>query len=333
MTTPDLRIAVLGVGQMGGYHVDTLTARTKGARVTVVSDYSHERATEVASAVGARVVDDPLEAVTADDVDAVVIASPGQFHEAQVLACLEAGKPVLCEKPLTIEAGTAYDVVLAEAKLDRPLVQVGFMRRFDAEYLALRETIASEELGSALVLHCAHRNPAVPEHFDSTMMLTDSVVHEVDSARFLLDEEIVAVRVFAGVATSAAPSGVQDPMLVVFETEGGRLVTDEIFVRTTHAYEVRTELVAERGSAMIGLGHALQTSAGGRWGGQVTPDFVARFGQAYADELQAWVDGARRGEVAGPGAWDGYAAAAVTEAAVEALRTGERVEVRMGLRP
>ena len=94
-------------------------------------------------------------------------------------------------------------------------------------------------------------------------------------ARFLLDEEIAAVQVIAGVATSAAPAGTSDPMLVVFETESGRIVTDEIYVRTGVAYEVRTEVVGERGSAIIGLDQNLQVkTTDGRWGGRITPGFV-----------------------------------------------------------
>ena len=123
-------------------------------------------------------------------------------------------------------------------------------------------------------------------------------------------------------------------MLVVFETESGRIATDEIFVRTGVAYEVRTEVVAENGSAIIGLDQNLvRKTTDGRWGGSLSPGFVERFGDAYHTELQRWVNAARQGTIDGPGAWDGYAAVAVCEAGVEAVRTGRRVEVQMGARP
>ena len=166
------------------------------------------------------------------------------------------------------------------------------------------------------------------------MMIRDSVVHEVDVVRFLLDEEITAVSVHKPTATSKAPEGVSDPMLVIFETESGRIATDEIFVRTGVAYEVRTEVVGENGTAIIGLDHNLvRTGTDGRWGGAITPGFVERFGAAYHTELQHWVDAARRGTIDGPGAWDGYAAVAVCEAGAEAVRTGQRVQVAMAARP
>ena len=326
----DLRVAVLGAGMMGAFHAKALSSRVRGARVTVVSDVFAEKAEALAAEVGARVVDDPIAAIDDPEVDAVLIATPGATHESQVNACLDARKPVLCEKPLTTEISSAYALVKKEVALGQPLIQVGFMRRFDAEYVALKDLIGSGDLGNPLIVHCTHRNPAVPDFFDSEYMIRDSVVHEVDVARFLLDEELRIVQVLKGVATSAAPDGTSDPMLVVFETESGRLVTDEIYVRSGVAYEVRTEVVGERGSAIIGLDQNLQVkTTDGRWGGRITPSFVERFGAAYDTELQRWVNAALAGTIDGPGAWDGYAAVAVCEAGVEALRTGRKVAVAM----
>ena len=330
----DLRVAVLGLGMMGTFHLAALNARVRGARVTVVNDLLVEKAQQLAARVGARAVDDPIAAISDPEVDAVLIATPGASHEAQVNACLDAGRPVLCEKPLTTDVASAYRIVQQEAQRPSPLIQVGFMRRFDREYIALRDLIRSGGLGNPLIVHCAHRNPAVPDYFDSEHMIRDSVVHEVDVARFLLDEEIRSVQILRGRATSAAPEGTSDPMIVVFETESGRLVTDEIYVRTGVAYEVRTEVVGEQGSAIIGLDHNLQTkTTDGRWGGKITSGFVERFGQAYDTELQRWVDAARRGTIDGPGAWDGYAAVAVCEAGVQALRTGQKVDVALEPKP
>ena len=333
MTEP-LRIAVLGVGMMGACHVDALSKRVRGARVVVVNDFFADKAATVAGSVGARVVADPIEAVRDPEVDAVLIATPGAAHEEQVNACLDRGVPVLCEKPLTTDIDSAYRIVQHEASLGRSLVQVGFMRRFDAEYVALRKLIADGGLGNPLLVHCTHRNRALGDHFNSELMIRDSVVHEVDAVRFLLDEEITSVQVIKGVPTSIAPPGTSDPMLVIFETESGRIVTDEIYVRSQVGYEVRTEVVGETGSAIIGLDQNLQVKAtDGRWGGQITPSFVERFGAAYDTELQRWVDAARAGSIDGPGAWDGYAAVAVCEAGVEAVRTGAKVAVAMQPRP
>jgi myo-inositol 2-dehydrogenase/D-chiro-inositol 1-dehydrogenase len=326
----DLKIAVLGVGMIGSFHVDALSKRVRGAKVTVVNDYLADKAAEVAEQVGARVEDDPIAAINDSEVDAVLIASPGDAHAEQLNACLDRGIPVLCEKPLTTDIASAYAIVQKEKALGKQLIQVGFMRRFDPEYAALRKMIADGNLGRPLMVHCVHRNPAVGDHFNSEFMIRDSVVHEVDSVRFLLGEELTSIEVIKGAATGNAPHGTHDPMLVIFETESGAIVTDEIFVRSGVAYEVRTEVVGEKGSAFIGLDQNLQLkSTDGRWGGKITPSFVERFGQAYDIELQRWVDAAKSGTIDGASAWDGYAAVAVCEAGVLALRSGVKFHVHL----
>jgi myo-inositol 2-dehydrogenase/D-chiro-inositol 1-dehydrogenase len=334
----DLRVAVIGVGMMGADHVARLHSRVSGAKVVVVSDAFAEKADQVAAAVpGCRVITDPLAAIADPGVDAVLVASPGTFHQEQVLACIARGIPVLCEKPLTMDADSSLGVVRAEdeyaAQAGRRLVQVGFMRRFDPEYAELRTLIQSGDIGEPLVVHCAHRNAAVPPTFSSEMMINDSVVHEVDVARFLLDEEIAAVTVLRPKATRHAVPGQSDPLLVVFEMISGRIVDVECFVSTGVAYEVRTEVVAEDGSAMIGLDGGLvrqrRSPAGATRSTALAPDFRQRFGRAYDIEVQRWVDAARRGTIDGPGVWDGYAASAVCAAGVEALRSGQRTPVRL----
>ncbi|HEY9265887.1 MAG TPA: Gfo/Idh/MocA family oxidoreductase, partial [Mycobacterium sp.] len=190
------------------------------------------------------------------------------------------------------------------------------------------------------VLHCAHRNPAVPPSFDSAMIVRDSLVHEVDVTRFLFDEEIVSIQIVTPSANPVAPQGLADPQIAILRTASGRHVDVELFVTTGVAYEVRTEVVAERGSAMIGLDvglvrkSAVRTRGGeagsGSWGGAITPSFKERFGQAYDTEFQRWVDAVHAGtNVDGPTAWDGYAAAAVCEAGVESLNSDRPVAVTM----
>jgi len=341
----DLRIAVLGVGMMGADHVERITQRTKGATVTVVNDYLTEKAEHIAAGIpGCRVIADPLDAIADPDVDAVLLATPGPTHDKQLLACLEHSKPVMCEKPLTTDVSTSLEIVRREAELGRKLIQVGFMRRFDHEYDQLKGLIDTGAFGRVLLAHCVHRNPAVPANFDSTMVVKDSLVHEVDVTRFLFDEEITSVQIIKPAPSPAAPAGLQDPQIAYFTTESGRHVDVELFVTTGVAYEVRTEIVAERGSAFIGLDVGLVRkyatpggsgrSGSGAWGGEITPSFTERFGQAYDTEIQRWVNAVRAGAetgvyIDGPGAWDGYAAAAVCAAGVQSLASGERVSVDM----
>ncbi|HEY9267229.1 MAG TPA: Gfo/Idh/MocA family oxidoreductase, partial [Mycobacterium sp.] len=192
----ELRIAVLGVGVMGADHVARITSRISGARVGVVNDFITEKAEQIASEIdGCRAVADPLDAIADPEVDAVVLATPGTTHEKQLLACLDHGKPVMCEKPLTTDVSTSLAIVQREAELDQPLIQVGFMRRFDDEYMRLKALMDGGELGRPLLMHCVHRNPSVPGYFDSSLVVKDSLVHEVDVTRYLFGEEIASVQI------------------------------------------------------------------------------------------------------------------------------------------
>ena len=329
-----LGVAVIGTGKMGADHVRRIHEVVSGARVSAVVDLDADRAKQVAARVaGCTAYSDPASAMTAADVDAVLIASSGPAHEAALLLALEHDLPVLCEKPLTPDAASALRVLEAEQRLGRRRVQVGFMRRYDAEYMRLKSLLETGQLGRPLMVHNRHRNAASPPFFTSSMLISDSVAHETDVTRWLLGHEIAAVTVLRPTASANAPDGLQDPQFVVFETDGGALSDVEIFVNCGFGYQVQAEVVCERGTARVGDGHAMVTNMAGRWGGTIAQDFVERFADAYDREVQAWVDATRRGEVTGPSVWDGYAAAAVCEAGVRSLDDGGRVTVELVERP
>ncbi|MEU6343846.1 Gfo/Idh/MocA family oxidoreductase [Streptomyces sp. NPDC046977] len=329
-----LKVAVVGTGKMGADHVRRINDVISGARVTAVVDVDAERVKSVAAGIeGCTAYTDPAAAMAAGDVDAVLIASPGAAHEAALLAAFAHDLPVLCEKPLTPDAASALRVLEAEQKLGHRRVQVGFMRRYDAEYLKLKALLDSGELGRPLLVHNRHRNASVPPGYTNANLINDSVVHEMDVTRWLLGQEITAVTVLRPRPSSNAPEGLDDPQLVVFETDGGVIADVEINVNCGFGYQVQAEAVCERGSARIGEAHDLLVNTAGRWGGTIAQDFVERFVDAYDREVQAWVDATRRGEVTGPSAWDGYAAAAVCEAGLRSQSEGGRVEVALVERP
>ncbi|MCH0540821.1 Gfo/Idh/MocA family oxidoreductase [Streptomyces sp. MUM 203J] len=329
-----LGVAVIGTGRMGTDHVRRISRVTSGARVAAVVDVDGDRAKAVAEGAGdCTPYTDPDAAMADPDVDAVVIASPGPAHEAALLAAFARGLPVLCEKPLTPDAASALRVMEAEQRLGTRLVQVGFMRRYDAEYLRLKELMDGGALGRPLMLHNRHRNADTPPGFTSAMLINDSVVHEMDVTRWLLDQEITAVTVLRPRPSGNAPEGLDDPQLVLFETDGGVIVDVEINVNCGFGYQVQAEAVCENGTARIGDAHGMLVNTAGGWGGSIAPGFAERFEEAYDRQMRAWVDATRRGEVTGPSCWDGYAAAAVCEAGVRAQAEGRRVEVELVERP
>lgn len=335
----DVRVGVVGVGQMGADHVERITQRIKGARVTVVNDFRRETAEAVAAgAPGARVADSPDEVITADDVDAVIIATPGSFHKDQAIACIRAGKPVLCEKPLAMNPQEAYEVVEAERATGRSFVSVGFMRRFDREYAELRDAMRAGELGEVSVINCKHRNAKTLPGFVDSMMVYDSAVHEVDAISYFLDEPVTEVQTVLPVPGPRAEDGQHDPMILLFRTASGRIVTDELYVNTASGYEVRTEVLGSKGIATIGMGVQRITThrPDGTWDGSLPADFRPRFIDAYDAQVQAWVaaiaDGSNVAERSAT-AWDGYLAAATCAAAEESLSAGRFVPVSTRERP
>jgi myo-inositol 2-dehydrogenase / D-chiro-inositol 1-dehydrogenase len=329
-----LKIGVVGTGNMGQYHIQRLATSIANAEVVAVSDVDVEQAKRVADAVGgARVHSDGHQLIGADEVEAVIVASPGFTHEEYTLACIAAGKPVLCEKPLAPTTDACLRVLDAEAGRLERLVQVGFMRRYDDGYRAMKASLAAGQVGRPLLMHCAHRNPAPPPGFTSDMMLTDSVVHEIDVSRWLLGQEIIAATVFKPPRSSLAPEQLQDPQLVLLETDGGVLIDVESFVSCQYGYDIRCELVGESGTVALPDQVGVRVRQEGHSATEVPPDWRSRFAPAYHAELQEWVDGVRRREITGPSAWDGYATTAVAERCVEALETGRRVAVDLAERP
>ncbi|AKJ15012.1 inositol 2-dehydrogenase [Streptomyces incarnatus] len=299
-----------------------------------MADPDVERAEKAAAGVGGVTVHaDPVAALDAPGVAAVLIASPGPAHEEALLAAFARGLPVLCEKPMVPDSTGALRVVEAEARLGRRLAQIGFMRRYDAEYRRLKALLDGGALGRPLMLHCTHRNVSSPGDFTSAMLINSSVSHEIDAARWLLGQELTAVTVLRPTPSSGAPEGLLDPQFVLFETAGGALVDVEVFVNSGFGYQVRCEAVCERGSARIGDEHTMVVTSAGSAREEVAQDYLVRFADAYDRELQAWADATRRGEVTGPSAWDGYAASVVAEAGVRSLETCDREAVELAPRP
>jgi len=326
-----VRVGVIGAGAMGGAHVRTLAGSVSGADVVAVADADTARAAQVAGA--ARVYEDGFALIEDDGIDAVLVASSDQTHEGFVLACLAAGKPVLCEKPLATSGPAAERIVAAEAELGRRLVEVGFMRRHDTGYRGIRGALRDGRIGEPLMLHCVHRNPHAPPWFESGMLVTSSLIHELDVARWLLGRELASATVRAPRASRHAQPGLLDPQFILLETDDGVLVDVEVFVNAQYGYEVRCELVGELGTVSLPSPAVPCVRSAGAAGTALAGDYLDRFGDAYRSELQAWVDGVADGALRGPSAWDGYAANAAGDACLAALESGRTEPIALAERP
>ena len=321
-----IRVCIIGTGLIGEDHGRKLVNVINGSTVSAVTDVNRARAEEVAATLGSvRVIGTGEELIASDEVDAVLVTSIGPTHARYVLACIAAGKPVMCEKPLAPTVPECEEILAAEVGHGKRLVIVGYMRRYDAGYRQVKGALDAGTIGDALILHNVHRNATVGEAYTSFMTMTDSMIHEVDATRWLIGEEITAVQVVPPKRTPLAFPHLQDPQFAIFTTETGILSTVEFFANCQYGYDVRCELVGTLGIASMVNPTIASTIADGTLAEQVPADWRQRFSAAYTAELQAWISGLQRGECVGPSAWEGYAATKVVEVGVEAVRTGQRM--------
>jgi myo-inositol 2-dehydrogenase / D-chiro-inositol 1-dehydrogenase len=312
-------VGVIGAGIMGADHVRTLHRFVPGATVAVVADVDVARAREAVREVpGARATEDPLVLIADSAVDAVVVASHDATHADLTIAAAGRGKPVLCEKPLAPTVADCLRVVRAGGEL----VSVGFMRRFDPGYAELKAAIERGTYGTPLLVHCASRGVSSASGASGEGTITGSAIHELDIVPWLLEAPIVEVAWHAPRASAAVP-GLQDPQLILLRTADGVLTTVEVFLNARYGYDIRCEVVGERGTVAL-ANPAVTVSASDRAVGMAYPaDWRPRFADAYRLELQAWVDaivGDRPSALAT--AHDGLVATAVADAAIASMRGG-----------
>ena len=317
---------------MGADHARIFASEIPGVTLQYVCDADLARARSVADAWGARnAVSDPLVVIADSSVDAILIASPDQTHAPLTLACIEAGKPVLCEKPLSQDSKECLEVIAAEVKGGRRLAQIGFMRRFDPAYVEMKAALTRGVIGPALMFHCFHRNVSAPANFTGQMAITNSAPHEFDIARFVLDADYAEISVFRPEFVDAHKVGA--PVFMVLKTNAGQLVNVEINNNAAYGYDVRGELVGERGSVFLRSPiHSeilvdLQTIT------TYPADWRPRFAEAYRLQNGAWLKSIETGVSVGASAWDGYAATRVAEAGVESLAIGSAIKISLADKP
>ena len=326
-----LRIGIIGAGVMGADHAQTLAAGIAGAELGAVQDTDVARAQAVAERFGCHVSESAAALIADPEIGAILICSPDATHAPLAIAAIEAGKPVLVEKPLAATLDEGRAVVAAEIAAGRRLVQVGYMRRFDPGYRAMQTALRENRYGPALFLHCIHRNAIGPDYLTSDLVIANSAVHEIDIARFVLDEDIVAATVISPRASSKAPH--RQPQFIVLESRGGVVIDIEAFVDAGYGYDVQAELVCETGTISLAPNPPVAVREAGHDGFLVEQDWRARFRDAYRDQMAGWVRAILTGRATGSSAWDGYAASVTAAACLEAWRSRSRTAVALEARP
>ena len=330
-----LQIGVIGCGMIGSDHTRRIQQVLAGAKVVALTDVNRGNAERVRSAFApdARLFDTGEALIAAPEVQAVLVTSWGATHEPYVLSAIAAGKPVFCEKPLATTADGARRIVDAEVATGKRLVQVGFMRRYDAGYLALKDAVA-KQTGAPILVHAAHRNPAVPAAYVTPMAIHDTLIHEIDVFRWLLDDDYVSARVLYPRNAARSHSQLRDPQVVILETVKGVLIDVEIFVNCHYGYDIQCEVVGEDGAARLPEPMAVALRLDAKSQSRILTDWKDRFVASYDVELQEFINAVTAGSATGPSAWDGYAAAITADACVLAQESaGQAVDIHLPPRP
>jgi myo-inositol 2-dehydrogenase / D-chiro-inositol 1-dehydrogenase len=330
--TVTIRVALIGAGIMGADHARILSSQIPNVTLQFICDADAGRAKKIADECGAlHTSADPFAVISNNDVDAVLIASPDQTHAPLSLACINAHKPVLCEKPLSQESAKCLEVIAAEVRLGKRLVQIGFMRRFDPAYVEMKQTLSKGTIGPALMMHNFHRNVSAPANFTGQMAITNSAPHEFDIARFVLDTDYESISVFCPEFRDADRTGA--PVFMVLKTATGQLVNVEINNNAAYGYDVRGELVGEKGSVFLRSPIASELLVNLQTITTYAADWRPRFAEAYRLQNSAWLKSIETGIPVGASAWDGYAATLVAEAGVQSLEKSVPVKVTLATKP
>ncbi|WP_377810568.1 Gfo/Idh/MocA family oxidoreductase [Azospirillum sp. A29] len=330
-----VRLGIIGTGAIGRDHARRINQVLAGGKVVALTDVNRESAEAVRADIApdAEIYQTGEDLIASPLVDAVLVTSWGASHEQYVLAAIAAGKPCFCEKPLATTADGAKRIVDAEVAHGKRLVQVGFMRRYDAGYIALKEAVTSRT-GAPIMVHAAHRNPTVPEHYVTPMAIHDTLIHEIDVFRWLLDDDYVSARVIFPRRAARSHGKLRDPQVVVLETAKGVVIDVEIFVNCHYGYDIQCEVVGEDGIARLPEPMAVQMRLNASLQNPILTDWKDRFIASYDVELQDFLKAAAQGTATGPTCWDGYVAAITSDACVTAQeREGEAVAITLPSRP
>jgi myo-inositol 2-dehydrogenase / D-chiro-inositol 1-dehydrogenase len=326
-------MAVLGCGRIGRLHARNI-ARHPHARLLAVFDVLTEAAQQTAQELGVKSARS-LEEIWSDrDIRAVLVATSTDTHVPLITAAVRAGKAVLCEKPvdLDLERARACWKSIAAA---RPVVMIGFNRRFDASYHALRERLRRGEIGKLELAVITNRDPEPPPPAYikvSGGLMRDMTIHDFDMARYLAGD-IAELHAFGAnlVDPQIGALGDIDTCAISLRARSGALLQINNSRRSVFGYDQRLEAFGSAGMLQAGNRRATSVQA---WSGERTAardvllhSFLERYVQSYASELDAFVASLQEEQPVSPDFCDGIEALRLAVAAQESMRSGRAVEL------
>lgn len=330
-----LQFGIIGTGRIGDMHA-RLVAAQPDATVTWCFDVFEDSARRTADAVGGRATTDLDALLGASDVDAVLIASPTNTHVEMILRSAEAGKPILCEKPIDVDIDKVEDCREKLAAFDVP-VQLGFNRRFDPSHAGVRNAVAKGEVGALELLVITSRDPGPPPPRAILEacggLFRDTTIHDMDMARFVMGEEPIEVYAMAAnrVDPVFAELGDVDTAMIVMRTASGALCHINNSRRTNYGYDQRVEAFGAEGMVRSNNHRPSEVSRHGA-GGTGTRDellhfFIERYRAAYEAEIRDFIDQVSAGKPPNVTFEDGRRALILSEAALKSHQTNQPVKV------
>jgi myo-inositol 2-dehydrogenase/D-chiro-inositol 1-dehydrogenase len=325
-------VALVGSGRMGAHHGATVAERLPGARLVAVADPAPGTAERLARGWGAATAcTDPAEAFADPAVQAVVIAAPARFHADLVAAAAQAGKAVFCEKPAGLTLAD-LDRAIEATRAAGVVFQVGFNRRFAADWAAARALLDAGTLGTPRLLRSVTRDPGGfdPSRVAPGTIFNETLIHDFDTLAFL-NPGAAAVEVYAVADALVEPAwrdrGLLDTAVVTVRFDNGAVGVAEACFEAAYGYDVRGEVLGSGGMATMGDGRRTGMVFSGPTGRTVE---TARsdqelLGEAYVAELAAFVAAVRDGGPAPVGGEDARAALVIALAAAASVREGRPV--------
>ncbi len=325
-----LKVGLLGAGRIGQVHAVNIAGNPRSSLVAV-SDVHQDAADKLAGAHGAKACSS--DAILADPaIDAVLIATSTDTHSDLIEAAAKAGKAVLCEKPVDLSLQRAQQCLKNVAGTGKP-VMIGFNRRFDPNFSALKASLQRGEIGKPELLSVTSFDPAPPPVSYikvSGGLFRDMMIHDFDMANFLMGAAPVSVRAVGSsiVDPEIGAAGDVDTAVVTLAYADGRIAVIKNSRRAVYGYDQRVELLGSEGLLQAGnmLEHTvMRSTVDGVIAAKPTYFFLERYMPAYAAEWEAFVAAALDGTDMPVTLEDGISALALAEAATELARTGQAV--------
>lgn len=333
----EISVGIIGAGRIAYVHANNIQRNIVGAKVKGISDpYMSDDAKKWIKELNIEVATDSYKDLLNDDeIDAIIICSPTNTHSQMIREAVGANKDVFCEKPLDLdskEIKKSLEVVAASGKK----LQVGFNRRFDHNFAALQQAVATKKIGDLHLVRITSRDPSAPPVSyveTSGGLFKDMTIHDFDMARFLTGSEAVEVFAYGAVLVDPAigKAGDIDTAVVSMKMENGSIVYIDNSRQAVYGYDQRAEVFGSKG-AMESFNDLPHTARFSGEEGVVAEKplyfFLERYNDAFIAEMKAFIDALRDDKEVPVGSVDGLNSVLIAEAALESLATGKSVKVK-----